>query len=804
MDTLVHDLRQALRSLRGSPGFTFATIATLVLGLGITAVMFTVVYGVLARPLPYDDPDQLLVVLKGSADDPSYEGPSSYPAYEFWHDNARAFDDLAAYDRYISFTLWLGDDPERIPAARVSANYFSTLGVAPVRGRDFRPEEDEVDADAVMILSHELWTTRFGADPDVVGRKVRLSRSEATVIGVMPAEFTDIHDRPRLWTSMARESRRENTNSLYMVGRVRDGVSLVQANEDLERVRVELTSRATDMNYEAIRGRSLHDWRVGDLRAFLRIAGGAVALVMLIVVANLSNLALVHTTNRGAELAVRTAIGAGRLQIVRLLLIEALVLGLAGAALALFVASRATELFLRLSPTTIPRQAEITLDAPVLAFVILGSVLVSMTSSLLAIAVGQRRGLVGWLRPGGRHTGSGRSGHRAQGTLAVAQLSLALALLVAVGLLMRSLIGLQAVDTGFVAHDALVLELSAPADLAAGAERRGFYEELVGRIAALPGVGDVGAVSFMPFSGWSTTNVRMEGMPVPDDEDELPMVEVDTAGPGFFAAMGTRIVVGRDFRASDTLDSPRVAIINRALAERFWPDEDPLGRRIFDEDDELGEVVLTVVGVTENVRARGVDVPVGAKMYTAYAQSDYRWPYGMNVVLRSSTPPRTHAQPIRNILRDMAAQPPLVSFTTLEDWLAEEFADLRFQTYLFGIFALVATLLASVGLYGVIASGVARRTHEIGVRMALGADSARMLRQVIGSGARLAVLGTLIGAPLALLMARAMESMLFGVSTVDLPTLVGTVVALNAVCIVACWLPAQRASRVAPIEAMRQ
>ena len=804
MDTLVHDLRQALRSLRGSPGFAFATIATLVLGLGITAVMFTVVYGVLARPLPYENPDQLLIVLKGAADDPSYFGTSSYPAYEFLRDNARAFDELAAYNRYMSLTLRLGDDPESIPAARVSANYFSTLGVAPMLGRDFRPEEDGVDADAVMILSHEVWTTRFGADPDVVGRKVSLSRSEGTVIGVMPADFTDIHDRPRMWTSMAHETRRANTNSLYMVGRVREGVSLVQANEDVERVRIEFTSGETDMNYEAIRARSLHEWRVGDLRPFLRIVAGAVALVMLIVVANLSNLALVHTTNRGAELAVRAAIGAGRLQIVRLLVVEALVLGLAGAALALFVASRATELFLSLSPTTIPRQAEITLDTPVLAFVVLASVLVSITSSLLAIAVGQRRGLVGWLRRGGRHTGFGRSGHRAQGTLAVAQLGLALALLVAVGLLMRSLINLQAVDTGFVAQDALVVELGAPADLAAGAERRGFYEELVEHIAILPGVDEVGVVSNMPFSGWSSTGVRVEGMPVPEDEDDLPVVEIETASPGFFAAMGTRIVVGRDFRASDTAEAPRVAIVNRALAERFWPDEDPIGRLIFDEDDEEGEITLTIVGVTENVRARGVDVPVGAKMYTAHAQSDYWWPYGMTVVLRSSTPPQTYAQPIRDILRDTVAQPPLAYFTTLEDWLAEEFADLRFQTSLFGIFALVATLLASVGLYGVIASGVARRTHEIGVRMALGADSARMLRQVIGSGARLAVLGTLVGAPLALLTGRAMESMLFGVSTLDLPTLFGTVVALNTVCIVACWLPARRASRVAPIEAMRR
>jgi len=803
MDTLVQDLRQALRSLRGSPGFAFATIATLVLGLGITAVMFTVVYGVLARPLPYENPDELIVVLKGSADDPSYEGPSSYPGYEYWRDNARAFDELAAYDRYMAITLWLGDDPERISAARVSANYFSTLGAAPVLGRDFRPEEDEVGADTVMILSHEVWTTRFAADPDVVGRKVRLSRSEGTIIGVMPADFTDIHDRPRLWLSMTGESRGANNNALYMVGRVHEGVSLVQTNEDLERVRVELTSGETDINYEAIRARSLHEWRVGDLRAFLRIAAGAVALVMLIVVANLSNLALVHTTNRGAELAVRAAIGAGRLQIVRLLLVEALVLGLAGAALALVVASQATAWFLRLSPATIPRHAEITFDAPVFAFVVLGSVLVSMTASLLAIGVGQRRGLVGWLRPGGRHTGSGSSGHRAQGTLAVAQLGLALALLVAVGLLMRSLISLQAVDTGFVAQDALVVELSAPADLEPGDERRGFYEELAQRIQSLPGVDHVGVVSMMPFTGWSTTGIRPEGTPVPEDEDDLPSVEVETASPGFFAAMGTQVLAGRDFRPSDTAESPRVAIVNRAMVERFWPDQDPLGRLIFDQDDEEGEITLTVVGVTENVRARGVDAPVGAKFYTVYAQSGYWWPYGMNLVLRSSTPPQLHSQPIRDILRDMVAQPPLADFTTLEDWLAAEFTDLRFQTSLFGIFAIVATLLAGVGLYGVIASGVARRTHEIGVRMALGADSARMLRQVIGSGARLAVAGTLVGAPLALLMARAMESMLFGISSVDLPTLVGTVVALNAVCIAACWLPARRASRVAPLEAMR-
>jgi len=804
VESLAQDLRHAVRSLRGSPGFTLATIGTLVLGLSITSVMFTVVYGVMARPLPYENPDDLIVVLRGSVDDPDYAGPSSYPGYEFWRDNNRAFSALAAYDRYMSITAWLGDDPESIPAARVSANYFSTLGVQPMMGRDFRSEDDDVDADSVIVLSHEVWSSRFDADPDIIGRSIRLAGGESSIIGVMPPDYADIHQRPRVWLSMTGESRSANNNALYMIGRLRPDISIEQAREDLERVRRELELSDSDINYSAIRASDLHRWIVGSTRSFMRIAAGAVLLVMLIVIANLSNLALTHTTNREQELAVRAAIGAGRFQIIRLLLVESVVLGLAGAIPALVASAWSVALFLRLSPTSIPRRTDIAIDMPIVAFVLIGGILASVVAGLLAVAVSQRRGIARRLRPGGRYSGAGRGGQRAQGTLAVAQLGLAMALLVAVGLLIRSLVGLQSVDTGFVAHDALVVELSAPAELVTGDERRGFYETLVQRIDELPGVDHVGVVSMMPFTGWSTTGIRPEGMPVPEDEDDLPSVEIDSLSPGFFGAMGTAIVSGRDFLASDTAAAPRVAIVNRAMAEQFWPDGDPIGRLLFDQDDEDGEITLTVVGVAENVRARGVDAPVGPKFYTAYAQSGYWWPYGMNVVLRSSTPPTSHVQPIREILRDIAVQAPLAHFTTLDDWLANEFADLRFQTSLFGVFAVVATLLASLGLYGVIASGVARRTHEIGVRMALGADSARMLQQVVGSGAKLALLGTLVGAPLALATTRAMESMLFGITGVDVPSMVVTVLALNTVCIVACWLPARRASRVAPIEAMRQ
>jgi len=804
VDTFVQDLRQALRSLRAAPGFTFGAVATLVLGLGITAVMFTVVYGVLARPLPYADPDALVVVSRAAPDEPDYAGPSSYPAYEFWRDNARAFEELAAYNRYVSFTLRLGDDPESIRAARVSANYFSTLGVAPMMGRDFRPEEDAVDAEPVVILSHELWTSHFGADPDIVGRSIPVGSSSATVVGVMPRDFADISERPRMWITMARETRRGNTNSLYMIGRMRAGVSMSQALADLERVRVQLVQSEPDIHYDAVRASSLHQWIVGDAGRFLRIAGGAVVLVMLIVVANLSNLALVHTTGRASELAVRAAIGASRAQITRLLLIESLLLGLAGALPALVAAGWGVEAFLRMSATPVPRQADIAVDPAVIAFVVAAGVLAAVTAGMLASLVGHRGGLTERLRAGGSRGGVAATNGRTQRSLAVAQLALALALLLSVGLLLRSLVGLQAVDNGFIAGNALLVELSAPADLQPGAERRGFYEELVRRIEALPGVEAAGAVSFMPFSGWSSTGLRIEGMPVPEDPDELPSIEIDAASPGFFAAMGTRITAGRDFAPSDREGAPRVAIINRAMAERYWPDEDPLGHRLFDQDDEEGEVTLTIVGVAENVSARAVGEPIAPKVYTAYAQSDYWWPFGMNVVLRSATPPATLAQPVRDILRDMVTQPPLALFTTLDDWLAEQFADLRFQASLFGIFAVVATLLACVGLYGVIASGVARRTHEIGVRLALGADSRRMLRGVIGSGARLGLLGTLAGVPLALLMTRGMDSMFFGVSSLDPPTLVLTALLLNAVCVAACWLPARRASRVAPLEAMRR
>ena len=805
MEALVQDIRYALRRLVKSPGFTIAAVVTLALGIGATTAIFSVVDAVLLRPLTYADPGRLVLVWErfGPGSQSNVVNPGNYLD---WRDRATSFSDLADF----SWTqqTFTGDVPELVQGRTVTPNFFRTLGLAPLLGRTFTPAEAAPGGPNVIVLSYGLWRRHFGGDSGIVGHSVPVAGGSAFVLGVMPPAL-----RPMPWGAeefwaplRLSESERSRTGQYsgrytMVVGRLKPGVTLGAAQAQMDVVTGSLQQEHPDFDT----GWTAHvvmlaDQVVGSARRALWVVLGAVVLVLLIAAANVGNLVLARVEGRQRELAVRTALGASRARLVSQWLAESTLLAALGGVAGVVLARWGVDLLVALAPPYIPRLAEITVDMPVLAVAAFVSVAVGIGAGLPAALGVTTQGLAEGLRGESGRATSDRVARRWRDGLVVVQVSLALVLLSSAALLVRSLQRLSAIAPGFdIAHVTTIGVDLPEATYADEAKRTAFYQQLTERVRAMPGVSDVGAISLIPLVPQnSATQFTVVGRPEPKP-GEWTSADIRTVDPGYFAALRVPLIRGRAFTATDRADAPPVIVINETMARQFFPTENPVGARVRSSWSDP-KAQTEIIGVVGDVRASALDADVNPMIYYAEAQVPVR---GMTLAIRHSGDPGPLVRSVRATVRDLDHDVPLSDVATMTTRLARSMSDRRYPMLLLSGFAVLAVLLAAIGLYGLLSYVVSRRTREIGVRMALGADRASVLGLVLRDGVRLTLIGAAIGVAAASVAARALGHLLYGVGPTDPVTLGGVSLVLAVVALAASYLPAARATRVDPVEALR-
>lgn len=811
MQTLWQDLRYGARMLAKNRGFAAMAIFTLSLGIGANSAIFSVINGVLLRPFSFSDPGRLVVVWERCLKQGLPRMVVSPPNFADWRAQNHVFQDMAAY-RQQDFNLVGGGDPERVRGLRVSATMFSMLGVRPVLGRDFQPDEDQPGAPAAVIISYGFWQRRFGGNPAVIGQSITLGSENAAIIGVMPPGFDFPppiafrgEARPvkvELWTQLryGLEMNQRSAHNLYALARLKQGVSLEQAESDLKNISERLARDFPSSNdgWDAFLA-PLHEQVVGDVKTALLVLPAAVLFVLLIACANVANLLLVRATGRQRELAIRSALGAGRSRLIGQMLVESALLSLLGGALGLALAAGALKLIAALAPQNIYRLDAVSLDGSVVVFTLLVSLATAALFGLVPAWQTSRINLAPALKDGSGGASDSASRHQLRNLLVVVEVALALVLLTGAGLLVRSFIRLQAAPTGFQAERLIAMTINLPrASYPDRPSRLAFIERLMPKLAAAPMLQSVAFSHNLPLDvGLQGTEFKVESQPVPPDHK--PHTHVSIVSPGYFQTMGIPLLRGRDFAASDNADAPGVVIINSHLAERYFSGQDAVGKRL-----EMGfrtGVPLQIIGVAVDVRHDTLQADLYPGMYLPYAQ--YYGSLPLILLLRSASDPGTVASAVRQQVRELDAQLPVYDVKTMNQALDTAVARPRFMTFLLAVFATVAALLAAVGIYGVMSYAVAQHTREIGIRMALGAQPPDILKLVVGQGLILVLIGVSIGVVAAFALTRLMTSLLFGVTATDPLTFVGVSVALIAVAITACYLPARRAMKVDPMVALR-
>ncbi|HEV3469187.1 MAG TPA: ABC transporter permease [Pyrinomonadaceae bacterium] len=800
MRTLLQDLRYGLRRLSKSRGFTLVAVGALALGIGANTAIFSVVNAVLLRPLPYPEPEQLVQLWESRPRQNMARVESSPNEFLAWAEESQSFQQLAAVD-FASFNLTGRGEPERVSAVLVTAGYFPLLGVAPELGRAFLAEEDQPGKNNVVVLSHDLWQNSFGSDPSVVNQTVSLDAVACTVVGVMPRGFRLPGDarlaRPIAFT--AEDRARAGSHFLQVFGRLKDGVTRERAEAELAGIaaRLEQTFAATNVGHQIVIV-PLHEQLVGDVRPALLVLLGAVGLVLLIACANLANLLLARAEARRKEVAVRAALGASRWRIVRQLLAESVLLSAAGGAAGLLLAVWGVDLLISLDPAGVRRVGEVSLDAGVLAFTVALSLATGVVFGLAPALQASKTDFVETLKEGGRSSSGGRRRSRLRSTLVASEVALTLVLLVGAGLLVKSFARLLEVDPGLDPRGVLTLDVSLPpAKYPERQQIAAFYEQLLAEVAALPGVEKAGAVNVLPLGGNDTSNfVQIEGRP-PLPSGQALRAGRRNVGADYFGALRIPLKGGRAFAPSDSAEAPPVVVINEAMARAFFAGEDPIGRRIRTGDRSPW---VTVVGVVGDVRHRGLDVETRPEMFFPHAQSPSR---EMTLAVRTAGDPVALVGPVRERVRAVDRDQPVGNVKTMEAWLAESVASRRFSVLLLAAFALVAAVLAALGIYGVVSYGVAQRTHELGLRIALGARRADVLRLVIRQGMKMTLVGAAVGLAASLALTRVMSGLLYGVSATDPSVYAAVSLLVAAVAFLACYVPARRATRVDPMEALR-
>jgi putative ABC transport system permease protein len=801
MDTLRQDLVYAIRRLWQSPVFSLVAIATLALGIGANSAIFSVIDAVLLRPLPFAEPERLVQLAQ------TWKGRSTgiYSPQNFLDVAAQApsFSSLAAIDSD-DLTMTGRGDPVRLQGARVSSSFFDLLGVRPVQGRAFTDGENEPGRTKVVVLSHGVWTQRFGADAGVIGQTVQLNREPYAVIGVAPAGFA-YPEGAEVWAPLEYDevfrTKSRGAWFLRVIGRLKPRVPVERARQEVATIADRLAKQYPDAD-EGVGGTavSLQQATVGDVRRPLLVLLGAVGFVLLIACVNVANLLLARVAARDAEFAVRTALGAGRRRLFRQLLTESVLLGLLGGATGLFLAWVSLDALLALQPQGVPRLAEVRVDRGVVLFASVLSLVTGLVFGAFPALQMIRRPTAQVLREGGRGL-LGSGGARLRGGLVVGQMALAMMLLAGAGLLIRSFSRLSHVDPGFRTEDALSFRISLPQTAYDTDPRRAaFFGELMTRLRALPGVRSVGGVSGLPLGGSSfQLSFEVAGQP-PLSAAQQPSMEVRVATPDYFKTMGIPIRKGRGFEAGDIQGSSQVVLLSESAVRRFFPDEDPLGKRITigwrHEPPAGGEVV----GIVGDIKEQGLARASAPEIYLPSDQLPFS---SMDVVLRTAVSPLSLAPTIQAAVHRLDPELPVSRVRTLEDVVARSISEPRFYMLLLGAFAAMALFLAALGIFGVMSYAVVQRSREIGIRVALGALPGDVLRSILREALLLSESGVALGLIGALALSQVLTRLLFDLSPTDPGTLVVMAVLLSAVALLASYLPARRATRVDPLVALR-
>ena len=813
LDSSLQDFRHGLRLLRRSPGFTALAVLTIGLGIGANSAIFSVINGVVRRPLAYPEADRLMFITSQFPTLNFSKFWISPPEYFDFQEHTRAFSHVAAYTTG-AMNLSEGDRPERVNTAFVTASMFDVLGVRPERGGAFTPAQDTPGADPVVVLSHEIWQRAFAGDPSIVGKAVQIQGLARTVVGVMPPGF-DLHDtRSQLWIPLGLDpGNRQNRGShfLYVVGRLAPDVTAAQANAELRGMLRQWGEWAPQTHVpndstHRVQMAPLRDEVVGTVRKALWVLQGAVALVLLIACANVANLLLARAESRHKEFAVRTALGASRTRILRQFMTEGTVLSLLGAALGLALAFWGLKALLAANPESVPRASEITLDPVVLAFTVGVALVTGLVFGLAPLLHMGEQAVSLSIKEGGVRATSGSGRNRVRRALVVSEIALAVMLVIGAGLLIRTFRNLTSVDAGFDAAGRVTFGLVLPQATYPDSQRVvQVITDLSRRLEDVPGIERVAAMQGLPpMRPVNANDTNFEGYaPGPGD----PPANVDyyqVASIGYFETMGIDIAAGRGFESGDAIGGP-VVIINEALARRFYKDKDPIGRRV---NPFFGPNTppFTIVGVARDVKQGGLEAPAGTELYFNFEQAPRIAgfaPRQMNLVLEVTRPLSSLTPAIRQAVSAVDPGLPIVQLRTMEDVVGASLARQRFLSLLLGIFAGVALLLAAIGTYGVLSYMVSERQREIGIRMALGAGNGRVLRLVLRQGISIAGVGIVVGVAGALALSRITRSLLYGVDPAD-PLTFGVVVGLIAVvATAACLIPMRRATRVDPLAAIR-
>ena len=800
METLLHDLRYGIRALAKGPTLTIVAILTMAVGIGANAAIFSFVNGLLLRPLPFPDPEQIVSLSESNPERNVKQGAVSPRNLEDWEKQSETVAVFGAW-RDWRFHRPTPEGMTLVASAIASPGLFDALGVKPVLGRNFSADENQRGRDRVVLLSHRYWQSEFGGDPNIVGQSLILDNEPFTVIGVLPAELESLGlGRWRIWAPLTVDPdqflERHHRNR-RVIARLKPGVTLKQAQAEMDVITEQLAAHypKEDAGW-GVAVRRLQEAEVGDTRAALLIFAGAVGLVLLIACANVANLLLARAATRRKELAIRAALGAGRLRIIRQLLTESVVLSLAGGALGLVVAFWLIDLFIAISPGRLPRAGEIKLDGAVLAFTFLVSLMTGVLFGLAPGLQGSRIHLVEDLKEGGRDSGS-RIGVGLRSALVVSQVTLAMVLLVGAGLLARTFVKLTTMQPGYNPEHLLTVQLFLPLDEYKKPQVVAFYQRMTEAFKTIPGVEAVGATSAGPeFGGIEPVEFLVEGQP-PPAAGEYPRARYYNVGPDYFHTMQIPVLQGREFTETDQAGAPAVALINETMARRFFAGDNPVGKRLMLPRQKEA---MQIVGVVGDVQRFEVGTAAEPEVYWPYMQQP-RW--ATYFVIRAGQDAGGVTAAVRQRVAAAAPQVIVTNVETIDQLVATSLKPSRFNLLLLGIFAVTALFLAAVGLYGVVAYSVMQRTREIGIRMALGAPRRKIFGLVIGQGLTLTLIGILCGTGAALLATRLLSGMLFGVSASDPLTIAGIALLLAAVTLLACYLPARRATKVDPIIALR-
>jgi putative ABC transport system permease protein len=806
MTTLFKDIRYSIRSLLKHPGFTAVVVATLAVGIAANTTIFSTVDALLLHPFSFPNQERLLVLWEQNPAVGTVRGSVAPGNFTDWREQNKTCEQLVAIDQ-LSFDLSDGTHPERFPGYGVTQGFFDALGVKAAQGRTFLPEESEPGREQVVVLKNSFWQERFDGDPKLVGKTITLNRKPFTVVGLMPPDFNYPYNAGVMWTPLIfdrDEQHDRQSHYLRIIGLLKPGVTIGQAQAELHAV----AKRAQEQFPETNSGRdigvvTLTDDAVRGARTGVPILMGAVVFVLLIACANVANLLLVRAVARQRETAVRLALGASRARLIRQALTESAILGILGGTIGLFISMWAIEALARGIPEDyskfIPGWNRLGINLNVLFFTFAVSMLAGMVAGLAPVWHSTRTNLNEALKAGGRGD-SGRGGHsRIRSTLVVAEVALSLVLLVGAGLMVRSFIAMQRADLGIKPENVLALQISLPRDSYEDKnKRRDFYQQLLGRIGSMPGVMNSGVVSIVPFSSSNNSNTFQVVGQAPFTKGAEPYVEIRVTTPGYFDAIGTSLRGGRLFTAQDDAKAGRVILVNETFARKYLPGQQPIGQRI-----ELGgeeKEIHEIIGVVADVKNDDLDEAPDPAAYLPYSQNSY---LTMNLIIRGTQDPTRMVSGVRSEVNALDPAIPVSNIKTISQMIYERVSPKRLMTYILAVFALCALLLASVGIYGVMSYAVSQRTQEIGIRMALGARTADVLKLVVSNGMKLTLIGVVIGLAGAFALTRFLENLLFHVTPTDTVTFIAVATSLIVVALLASYVPARRATKVDPLVALR-